>query len=100
MISNVNILNKEHEYCPLNVKNIIQSISLPLVEGWISEDFDDFYSAYKSYMNNNGDLFSRADFERKGWDLFLSIKHREVEGFLSPAQADELREYMRDLLDD
>ena len=93
-------MSYENEHYPASVIDIIRNIPLPLAAAWISEDMDAFYQAHEAYLNDKDDFFVRADFERKGWELFLSVKHREVEGFLTPAQAEELRDHMRDLLDD
>ena len=36
---------------------------------------------------------------KKQWeDVFFTIKHREVEGFLNPSAASELREYLEELV--
>ena len=36
---------------------------------------------------------------KKHWeDLFFTIKHREVEGFLTPSAASELREYLEEVV--
>ena len=36
---------------------------------------------------------------KKQWeDLFFTIKHREIEGFLHPSTASELREYLEELV--
>ena len=36
---------------------------------------------------------------KKHWeDLFFTIKHREVEGFLKPSAASELRDYLEELV--
>ena len=36
---------------------------------------------------------------KKHWeDVFFTIKHREVEGFLTPSTASELREYLEELV--
>ena len=38
---------------------------------------------------------------KKHWeDLFFTIKHREVEGFLNPNTASELRGYLEELVND
>ena len=36
---------------------------------------------------------------KKHWeDVFFTIKHREVEGFLNPSTASELRKYLEELI--
>jgi len=36
---------------------------------------------------------------KKHWeDVFFTIKHREVEGFLNPSAASELRDYLEELV--
>ncbi|MCL1983338.1 MAG: hypothetical protein FWG53_09685 [Clostridiales bacterium] len=65
----------------------------------LPEDLADFYNAHETYLNDPSKT-NRFDFERKGRGLFSTVKHRAVEGFLSPVQRDEIWEHMRDLLDD
>lgn len=61
---------------------------MPLMEEYMMA----FYEAYEAYKkeDNNTTYFA---LDRAGQDLFFAIKHREVEGWLSPAKTDELYEY-------
>lgn len=65
----------------------------------LSEDLADFYTSHDAYMKE-ASIKNRFAFEKKGRELFFTVKHREVEGFLSPTEAEEFREYMKGLLDD
>ena len=65
----------------------------------MEEDLLNFYVHVNKY---------KAEQTSDAWDdlvmasrqLSFSIKHREVEGFLSPQKAEEIRNYMEDILDD
>jgi hypothetical protein len=67
---------------------------------FIAEDLDAFYKAHEAYLNDMNDRSIRVDFETKGRELFSTVKHREVETFLTPEKAEELREHIRDLFED
>ena len=56
-----------------------------------------FYNLIENYREDSSD---NNWFElRKHWeDVFFTIKHREVEGFLNPLAASELREYLEELV--
>ena len=83
-------MGSNYKYNPDDYKGIL----------FLSEELDAFYKAHKVYTDNMTDEFKRLAFEIQGKDLFFVVKHREVEGILSQAEADEFREHMRDLLND
>ena len=63
----------------------------------LSDDLSNFYRLYERYRADRTDdsLFA-LKFQ---WEnLFFTIKHREVEGFLSPIAASEIRAYLEDLV--
>jgi hypothetical protein len=65
----------------------------------LPDDFRNFYKFLEIYLENR----SRENwFEfRRHWEtLFFSIKHRTVEGFLNPADAQEMRTYLEELAND
>ena len=56
-----------------------------------------FYKLLENYKDDSSDdnWFNL----RKHWeDLFFTIKHREVEGFLNPLVADDIRGYLEELV--
>ena len=57
---------------------------------------------YRLYETNKKERTQNSWFAlRKHWeDLFFTIKHREVEGLLNPADAQEIREYLEVLAND
>ena len=62
-------------------------------------ELDIFYRLYEAYKKEKtrDNRFSL----RNHWeDLFFTIKHREVEGFLNPVIAQEIREYLEMLIND
>ena len=65
----------------------------------LPEDLEAFYKTLEIYKES--DLFvDRVEF-REAWEtLFFSIKHREVEGYLNPALASELRSYLAEVAND
>jgi len=67
---------------------------------FVAEDIDAFYKAHDAYIDNKGDRSKLVDFEIKGRELYISAKHREVEGFITQAKRDEIWEHVRDVLDD
>jgi hypothetical protein len=63
------------------------------------DDLKLFYELLERY-NDSKARSDRLPLEKHGRDLFFTVKHRELEGNLSHAEADGLREYIRGLLDD
>jgi hypothetical protein len=58
-----------------------------------------FYKLYETYKKERTQKSWLT--LRKHWeDLFFSIKHREVEGFLNPVEAQEIRDYLEDLVNE
>ena len=58
-----------------------------------------FYKLYETYKKERTQKSWLT--LRKHWeDLFFSIKHREVEGFLNPVKAQEVRDYLEDLVNE
>ena len=55
------------------------------------------YSLLENYTKDSSD--ENWFYLKKHWeDVFFTIKHREVEGFLNPSDASELREYLEELV--
>jgi len=65
----------------------------------MSEDLITFYRLLEIYYK---DRTEHSWFPlKKHWeDLFFTIKHREVEGFLNPVFAQEIRDYLEELAND
>ena len=82
------ILNK-YKYNPDDFKGLLN----------LSDDLNTFYELFERYKNSD----SQDDwyYLLKHWgDLFFTIKHREVEGFLDPVTANDIRGYLEALLYD
>ena len=63
------------------------------------EDLSGFYSRLEEYSSVPTD--ENLWHLRNQWEiLFFTIKHREVAGFLNPAQADEMRKYLEELVNE
>jgi hypothetical protein len=58
-----------------------------------------FYTLYESDKKEKTQN-SRFALKNHWEDLFLTIKHREVEGFLNPSDAHDIREYLEVLVND
>ena len=56
-----------------------------------------FYRLHEIYTNNKTDR-NRFALENHWENLFFTVKHREVEGFLNPVAANEIRGYLEELL--
>lgn len=82
-------MTRVYKYNPEDYKNILN----------LSTDLKDFYSSLERYRENKTDD-NWFNFKKKWESLFFTIKHREVEGFLSPVSASELREYLEELIYD
>jgi len=63
------------------------------------EDMTLCYELYEKYMTEKTRQ-SRFAFEKHSQDYFFTIKHREKEGAITGAVAEELRGYLRELLND
>jgi hypothetical protein len=80
------LMNSKYKYNPDDFNGILG----------LSDDLGAFYQLYEVYRNENtqDNWFAL----RKHWeDLFFTIKHREVEGFLNPLEAQEIRTYLEEL---
>jgi len=58
-----------------------------------------FYKLHEDYANERTQN-SRFALEKHCRDLFFTIKHRALEGFITTTTAHEIREHMEDLLYD
>lgn len=65
----------------------------------LSDELEAFYSLLEKYKKDSS-LENRFAFRKHWEDLFLTIKHREIEGFLNPVVADEIRMYLEELAND
>jgi len=63
----------------------------------LSEDLTIFYKLHGEYIADKT-RSKRFALEKQGEDLFFTIKHRALEGFITSAIAYELREHMEELL--
>ena len=63
----------------------------------LSEELSQFYTCFEIYKNDNS-LSNRFSFEKQGRHLFFTIKHRELEGWITHGTATEMREYAEELL--
>jgi len=78
-----------YKYKPENFRNM----------PFLVEDFQAFYKSREEYKKNQS--FENKFTFRQFWEtLFFSIKHREVEGYLDPATAQEMRDYLEELAND
>jgi len=56
-----------------------------------------FYNLLEIYKADSTDN-NRFTLKKHWEDLFFTIKHREVEGFLNPITASELKNYLEELV--
>ena len=62
----------------------------------LSDELITFYKLHEIY--NNAKTTTNWFTLKKHWeDLFFTIKHREIEGFLNPVIAQEIRDYLEEL---
>ena len=64
----------------------------------LSEDLSNFYRLLENYKGNKTKS-ARLSLEKHSRDMFFTIKHRELEGNLTHENAEDLRGYMRYLLE-
>jgi len=83
------ISNSSYKFNPDDFKGIL---GLPYELGV-------FYNLYETDKKENT-LNSRFALKKHWEDLFFTIKHREVEGFLNPVDAQEIRAYLEELAND
>ena len=82
-------MNVDYRYKP---EDFIGLLNLP-------GELRDLYKLIENYKSDSSDdnWFTL----KKHWeDVFFTIKHREVEGFLNPLAASGLREYLEELVND
>lgn len=65
----------------------------------ISDDMSLFYFLLEKYKADKT-VQNRFALEKHSEDFFFTIKHREVEGQLTHALAEEMREFLREQLND
>jgi hypothetical protein len=64
----------------------------------LSDDMTDFYRLLEIYRRDKTSM-NETLLYKQGVDLLFSIKHRVVEGCITEYQAQEMREYFRELND-
>jgi hypothetical protein len=64
----------------------------------LSDDMTDFYRLLEIYSNEKTNM-NETLLYKQSIDLFFSIKHRVVEGCITEYQAQEMRDYFRELYD-
>jgi len=79
-------MNNNYKYNPEDFRGMLN----------LSDELYAFYKLYEIY-NKNKTQHNRFAFEKHWEDLFFTIKHREVEGFLNSVLADEIRNYLGEL---
>ena len=66
----------------------------------LHDELAKFYSLSETYKAEKTKS-AKSDLEYHWWEhLFFTIKHREVEGSLSPVDAADIRNYLEDFLYD
>ena len=65
----------------------------------VYEDLSLYYELLDIYLSEKTKA-SRFALEKHSEDFFFTIKHRELEGQISHSTADEMRDYLREVLDD
>ena len=78
-----------HKYDPEDFRGMLN----------LSDELANFYRLHDDYAANKTQD-KRLNLEKHGRDLFFTIKHRKVEGALTAAMAQEILEYIEELLDD
>ena len=82
-------MNNDYKYDPENFKGMLG----------LTQELKMFYKLYESYAGDKTDR-NRFALENHWENLFFTIKHREVEGFLDPLTAQEIRDYLEELMHD
>jgi len=82
-------MQKSYKFNPEDYKGIMN----------MYEDMTLCYELYEKYMTEKTKQ-SRFEFEKHSQDYFFTIKHREKEGAITKAVAEELRGYLRELIND
>ncbi len=65
---------------------------------WVKEDIKTIYKAQEDYLKDKNDDIKYYKVKKAIWNLSLTIKSEVVTGEISPAQAEELKEYFWGLL--
>lgn len=82
-------VHNKYKYNPENFRHMLN----------IADDLSEFYRLLEIYRENEND--DNWFYLRECWEtLFFSIKHREVEGYLNPVKAQEMRNYLEELIND
>jgi len=64
----------------------------------LADELSTFYNLLEAYIMDKSNS-TKLDLNYHWWEnLFFTIKHREVEGSLSPVDAGEMRYYLEELL--
>ena len=64
----------------------------------LANELKTYYQLLEIYHTKKTKL-AKSDLKCHWWEnLFFTIKHREVEGSLSPTDADEMRSYLEELM--
>jgi len=82
-------MNKNYRYNPEDFRGMLG----------LTDDLGVFYRLHEAYCENK----TRRNWfalEKQWEDLFFTIKHRELEGYLNHTTAADLRGYMEELLYD
>jgi hypothetical protein len=84
-------------YKPIKYKyNPSDFTAMPCLAGELSK----FYRLHETYAMEKTNS-TRLDLTYHWWEnLFFTIKHREAEGSLSPADAGDMRHYLEEFLHD
>jgi len=82
-------MNVNYRYNPDDFKGLL---GLP-------DELSDFYKLHEVYRKEKTQ-HNRFALEKQWEDLFFTIKHREVEGFLNPVDAQGIRGYLEELASD
>ncbi|MCL2047030.1 MAG: hypothetical protein FWG88_11690 [Oscillospiraceae bacterium] len=65
----------------------------------LTDELKAFYEQYEKYLLNKT-REQKLALEKLARDMFFTIKHRRIEGVLSQSMAQEIIEYLEELLDD
>ena len=76
--------------------NLDEGAGIPV----ITTDMQAFYEAHTAYVDNRNERSKYTDFTTSARELYSTIKHREIEGFLTFEKAEEIREHIMDLLEE
>ena len=63
------------------------------------EDLTDFYKSLEIYRKDKNKT-NWLNFRTQWENLFFTIKHKEIEGFLNSTDAQEMRDYLEEMAND